>query len=90
MIPILMTMTILVGTTPKADEAQCRDVLHKCDTALNAQLEVNKKLNLIIQDQEKVINLQDEQLKEQSIWKPIAIGAGIVVGVETLILILRK
>lgn len=84
-----MAMTILADIA-HSDEAQCRDVLKKCDTALSAQRELNDSLREVIKDQNSLISAQDEKLKEESIWKPIAIGAGVVVGIETLILILRK
>lgn len=85
-----MVMTILAATTLKADEAQCRDVLHKCDDALKAEQAVNETQKQIIAAQETLIKLQNDKIDEQSIWKPIALGAGAVVILETLILVLKK
>ncbi len=78
------------AVTAHSDEASCRSVLQKCDLALKAQQEVNKTQDQIIQDQLKLNENLKSQLDSQSIWKPIALGAGIVIGVETLILLLRK
>lgn len=82
-------MMTLTGTA-HSDEATCREVLKKCDLALHAQQEVNKTQEQIIKDQlELNITLKD-QLSTQSIWKPIAIAGVVIIGVETLVLILRK
>lgn len=89
MIPILMMTTTLAGTA-HSDEATCRAVLQKCDLALKAQQEVNKTQEQIIKDQMELNITLKDQLATQSIWKPIAIGGIVVIGVETLILILRK
>jgi hypothetical protein len=74
----------------RADEAQCRDVLNKCDAALNAELNLNTTLKQINDNQAQLITVLNTQLNESEIWKPIALGAGIAVVVETLILVLKK
>lgn len=83
-------MMMTIAGTARSDEATCKDVLQKCDLALHAQMDVVQTQGQIIADQAKVIDTQKSQLDSQSIWKPIAIGGVVVIGVETLILILRK
>lgn len=73
-----------------SDEAQCRDVLHKCDDALKAEQAVNATQKQIIDSLTTVTQLQAKQLDSQSIWKPIALGAGTAVIIETLIIIFKK
>ena len=87
---LIFTLMMTVAGTARSDEATCREVLKKCDLALHAQQEVNKTQEQIIKDQMELNITLKDQLASQSIWKPIAIGAGIVIGVETLILLLRK
>lgn len=87
---LLLTMMMTVAGTAHSDEATCRAVLQKCDLALKAQQEVNKTQEQIIQDQLELNIALKDQLSTQSIWKPIAIGGLVVIGVETLILVLRK
>ena len=86
----LTVMMTLMGTTLKADEATCREVLKKCDLALKAQQDVNAIQEKIIQDQVQLNIVLKDQISTQSIWKPLFLGGVVVIGVETLILILRK
>jgi hypothetical protein len=86
----MVMMTIMVATPLKADEAQCREVLHKCDEALNAQIDLNITKDHIIDDQAALIEVLNTKINQESIWKPIAIGGIAVIAVETLVLILRK
>lgn len=88
---LIFTMMIMAVSLPlKADEAQCRDVLHKCDDALHAQQDLNALQKQIITDQESRHQLESKEIEQQAIWKPIAIGAGAVVVLETLILVFRR
>ena len=87
---LIFTLMTIVAATAHSDESTCKDVLKKCDLALHAQIEVNKTQEEIIQDQIKLITTQKSQISEESLWKPIAIGGIVVIGVETLILILRR
>lgn len=68
----------------------CDEVLQKCDEALHAQIDLNVTQKSIIDDQATLITTLNTKIDEQSIWKPIALGGIVVIGVETLILILRK
>lgn len=90
MIPIFIVMMILAPKVALSDEAQCRDVLHKCDDALTAQTQVSELQKQIISDQDKRYDLQTQQLNTEKIWKPIAIGAGVIAIIETLLLVLKK
>lgn len=82
---------MMVATIPLPSLAdECRDVLSKCDAALRAEQDVNATLREVIASKDTLIELQEKKIESQSIWKPIAIGGVVVIGVETLILILRK
>jgi len=87
---LIFTLMTTLAATAHSDEATCRDVLKKCDLALHYQQEVNKTQEQMIKDQLDLNWVLKDQITAQSIWKPIAIGAGIVIGVETIILLLRK
>lgn len=82
----------MMGTANLAhsDETQCRDVLNKCDVALHAQLDLNITQKKIIDDQAALIQVLNTEISDASLWKPIAIGAGAVVILETAIIVLRK
>lgn len=72
-----------------ADET-CPDVLNKCDKALHAEIDLNTAKQGVIDEQANLINVLKVDLDKESLWKPIAIGAGTAAIVEGLILILRK
>lgn len=86
----LILLSFLFATPVFADETECRSVLHKCDDALRAQQDLNALQKQIIADQEERHQLEAKEIQTQAIWKPIAIGGIVVIGVETLILILRR
>lgn len=87
---LIIIFALLTNINVYADEAECRSVLKKCDIALRAEQDLNNINKEIIKNLTAVNNFQSEQLKEQSIWKPIAIGGVSIAIVETLILVLRK
>ncbi len=66
----------------------CMSVLHKCDAALQAEKDVNAIDQQIIADEEARFAEEHKELEAQSIWKPLALGGGVVIAIETLILVL--
>lgn len=83
-------MTMVAASLPlKADEAQCRSVLSKCDLAVQDLQKENALQKQIIADEDERFKTQTDQLNAEQIWKPIAIGGVVVIGVETLVLILK-
>lgn len=80
----------MVSPALKADEAACQKVLGLCDSALKAH-QANEGLQaMIIADQDKTIKEQESQIKGETIWKPLALGAGTVAIIESLILVFKK
>lgn len=65
---------MMVNPRLRADEAQCREVLHKCDIAVTKLETENNLQRQIIADQDKRHELMEKQLNAAGIWKPIAIG----------------
>jgi len=87
---LILSLFILMLQAPAfADEAQCKAVLHDCDTALKAQQSVNALQAQIIKDEDARFAAQTTELNIEKIWKPIAVGGLLVIGVETLVLILK-
>lgn len=83
-------MMILLGSLQlKADEAQCRAVLKDCDAAVTSLQQENALQKQIIADEDARYTAQSKELSTQAIWRPIAIGGVVVIGVETLVLILK-
>lgn len=85
-----LLLIFLFSTYAQADEAQCRSVLRDCDSALKAEQKETALQKQIIADQTTLINDQKSELREEGIWKPLCIGGVVVIGVETLILVLKK
>lgn len=83
-------MTGMVNLPLKADEATCRSVLHSCDTAVQDLQKENALQKQIIADEEDRYKTQTKELSSEQFWKPVAIGGGVVIGIETLILIFKK
>lgn len=73
-----------------ADETQCRSVLHDCDNAVNELQKENALQKQIIADGEERFKTQSKELNIEQIWRPIALGGLVAIGVETLVLVLRK
>ncbi len=72
----------------QADEATCRSVLSKCDQAVQDLQKENALQKQIIADEEARFAEEHKELEAQSIWKPLALGGGVVIAIETLILVL--
>lgn len=90
-IVMALLLTILVLTAPAiASEDECRSVLHKCTDALDATQKDSDLQRQINKDQVSLIDDQQKQIHEESIWKPIAEGSLVVVILETLILSFKK
>lgn len=66
----------------------CMSVLRQCDDALQAEQKANVLDQQIIADEESRFAAEHKELETASIWKPIAIGGVLIIGVETLILVL--
>ena len=73
----------------KADEAQCKSVLSKCDEAVKDLQNENAIQKQIISDEETRFNTEHRELETSRIWQPVALGGIVVIGVETLILVLK-
>lgn len=80
----------MMATGNLAHSDECHDVLNKCDAALHAEIDLNVTKQKIIDDQGALIEVLNTELHEEGIWKPIALGAGVVIAVETLVLVLKK
>ncbi len=84
-------MTMAVASLPlKADEVQCLSVLGKCGIAVQDLQKENAIQKQIIADEDERFKTQTKELNTEQLWKPIALGGVVVIGVETLILILKK
>lgn len=81
---------MLSSTVARAATETCDDVLSKCNDALNAEIDLNKSLTDVNNDQAALITVLNTKVSQEEIWKPIAIGAGAAVILETIIIILRK
>lgn len=89
MILSLVMMTMMAGNL-QADEAQCRSVLHSCDKALQDETQLNRALHTEIQLQEDRFQIQSKELKQEALWKPVAIGGFTVAVSLALVLWLKK
>jgi hypothetical protein len=87
-LPLILTAMVVIPA--HADEANCKAVLHDCDTALRAEQKVNSLDKQIIDDQNKRFADQSTELKKEEFWRPMFLGLSVVVGVETAILLLKK
>lgn len=87
---LLLAMSILLTLPVHADEAQCKAILHDCDTALHRVQDTNQLQAQIIKDQDERFKITSSELSTARIWKPLFLGAGVVIGVETLVLILKR
>lgn len=87
---IAMSVMMMAPVYASADEATCRAVLSKCDSALKAEQQENALQKQIIKDQDERFKTVESQLSTQSIWKPLFIGSTIVIIAETLLLALKK
>jgi len=85
----LIMSVLMLPIFANATEAQCRSVLQDCDKAVKALQTENGLQAQIIRDQDERFKLQSSELNTAQIWKPLFLGAGIVIGVETLVLILK-
>lgn len=74
----------------QATEAECRSVLHDCDTAVQDLQKENAIQKQLIIDEEDRFKTQSKELSTEQIWKPIALGGGVVIGIETLVLLLKR
>lgn len=84
-------MTMVAVSLPlKADEAQCRSVLNKCDTAVKDLQKENALQAQIIKDEDNRFATQTKELNSEQFWRPMFLGLSVVVGVETVILLLKK
>lgn len=83
-------MTVAASLPLKADEAGCRSVLHSCDAAVQDLQKENAIQKQIIADEDDRFKTQTKELNTEELWKPIAIGGVVVIGVETLVLILKR
>jgi hypothetical protein len=83
-------MMEMVSLPLKADEAQCRAVLHDCDNAMQALQKENALQKQIITDEETRFKTQTDELNSEQLWRPIALGATAAAIIEGLILVLKK
>lgn len=90
---MILTFTLMTTTAVslplKADEAQCKRVLHDCDAALQAEQKVNALDQQIIKDQDQRFSDQATEIRREEFWRPVAIG-GFVVSVSLMTLLLLK
>ena len=80
-------MTLVVPL--KADEAQCKSVLHACDEAVQDLQKENALQKQIIADEDARYKDEHKELEVEQIWKPLAVGGILVISVETVFLIFR-
>lgn len=84
-------MTMVAASLPlKADEAQCRSVLSKCDEAIKDLQTENALQKQIIADEDDRFKTQTKQLNSEQFWKPVALGAVSAAIIEALILTFKK
>jgi hypothetical protein len=84
-----MTILLLVCSISSADEAGCRKVLQDCDVAVQALQKKSALDDQIIADQEARNTAQAKELKDESLWKPLALGGFTVAISVTAILLLK-
>lgn len=92
LISMILIFATVTTTAPviKADEAQCRAVLHLCDSALTMQRNSNNLQQQIIADQDARFKEVQKEVQSASLWKPIAIGGITAALLEALIIVIRK
>lgn len=83
-------MTVVASLPLKADEAQCKAVLHDCDVAVQDLQKENVLQKQIIADEDTRFKTQTKELNSEQFWRPFAIGGIVIISVETLILVLKK
>lgn len=86
---IVCLIALFNASLSKADEAECRKVLHDCDTALKEEQQLNLMQATLIQLQEDRFKIQAQELHNESLWKPIAI-AGFTVAISVTAILLLK
>lgn len=80
---------LLVSSISHADEATCRAVLHDCDIAVQALQKENALQKQIIADEDTRFATEQKELSTEQLWRPLAIGGVVVIGVETLIILFK-
>ena len=70
-------------------QADCISVLHQCDDAVQALQKENALQAQIIKDQNSRYDEQTKEIKDESLWKPIALGATAAALLEGAILVLK-
>lgn len=86
-----LMMTMMTVSLPlKADEAQCKSVLTKCDLAIKALEKENALQKQIIADEDTRSKDQTSELHREEFWRPIAYGAIVTAIIEGLILSFKK
>jgi hypothetical protein len=85
-----MAMMGMVSLPLKADETQCKAVLHDCDKAVKALETENALQKQIISDEDARYKAQHQELEIEQVWKPLCIGGIIVISVETVFLLFKK
>jgi hypothetical protein len=84
-------MTMGMANPPlKADEAQCRSVLHDCDAAVQDLQKENAIQKQLIADEDARYKTQTAELNSEQFWKPVALGALAAAVIEGLILSFKK
>lgn len=78
-------MTAMAGNL----QADCTSVLHACDDAVTALQKENALQKQIIIDQDNRFATEHKELETEKIWEPVALGGIIIIGVETLVLVLK-
>lgn len=83
-------MMVTASPQLRADEAQCRSVLSKCDEALKSTQQENALQKQIIADQDERYKTQTKELMSEKLWRPLAIGAAAAAILEGLVLVFKK
>jgi hypothetical protein len=86
---LMLAVLVLLPANVFASEVECRSVLSKCDTAVKDLQKENALQAQIIKDEDDRFATQTKELNSEQFWRPIAIGGVVVIGVETLVLILK-
>ena len=86
---IVCFITLFNASLSKADEAGCRKVLHDCDIAVQKLEQKSALDDQIIADQDARHIAEAKELKDESLWKPLAIGGFTVAISVTAILLLK-
>lgn len=83
-------MTVAASLPLKADEAQCRSVLSKCDIAVKDLQKENAIQAQIIKDEDERFKTQTAELNSEQFWKPVAIAGVSLAILEGLVLSFKK